>query len=201
MKGDPEFAHAVSHLRTCQCTVEDIDLFNTHVIKSTENMDGVGMSTADKSNATAIVSTNLLQESINAHKAHANCTGPSSPTLITCAAQDNILCGPCSGETIKRLLNMNMFKLIANGALPGYIPLYKGMSVILCHQNISTKQQITNGSQGTVKQINTENTPHGFTYCKSLIIEFPQNKAHFAELPPHYSPFTPISWTFATKLL
>jgi hypothetical protein len=91
------------------------------------------MSTSNKTNSTAIVSTNLLHESINARKAHANCTGPNTPTLITCVAQDNILSGPCSTETIKHLLNMNMTKLTADGALPGYIPLYVGMPVILRH--------------------------------------------------------------------
>jgi hypothetical protein len=132
MKGDPEYAHAVNHLRTCQCTTEDMDLFNSCVIKSADNPNGVDMSTTNKTSSMAIVSTNLLRESINAHKAHTNCTGPNSPTLITCIAQDNILSGPCSTETIKHLLSMNMTKLTAD-ALPGYIPLYVSMPIILHH--------------------------------------------------------------------
>ena len=183
MKTDPEYARAVNHLRIRQCTTEDMDLFNSRVIKSADNPDGIDMNTSDKTNSTAIVSTNLLRESINARKAHANCTGPNSPTLITCAAQDDILSGPSSTETIKRLLNMNMTKLTSDGALPGFVPLYVSMPVILCHRNISTELGITNGSQGIVRQINTDTTPHGVTYGKSLIVEFPKSRARFPALP------------------
>ena len=200
MKTDPEYARAVNHLRIRQCTTEDMDLFNSRVIKSADNPDGIDMNTSDKTNSTAIVSTNLLRESINARKAHANCTGPNSPTLITCAAQDDILSGPSSTETIKRLLNMNMTKLTSDGALPGFVPLYVGMPVILRHRNISTELGITNGSQGIVRQINTDTTPHGVTYGKSLIVEFPKSRARFPELPMGYVPITSISWSFATKL-
>lgn len=175
MKGDPEYTRAVNHLRTRQCTTEDMDPFNSSIIKSADYPNGVDMSTTNKTCSMAIVSTNLVRESINARKAHTNCTGPNSPTLITCAAQDDILSGPCSTETIKHLLNMNMTKLTADGALPGYIPLYVGMPVILRHRNISTELGITNGSQGIVRQINTDTTPHGFIYSKSLLVEFPKS--------------------------
>jgi len=88
MKGDPEYTRAVNNLRTCQCTHKDVDLFNSRVIKSADNPDGVDMNTDDNINSTAIMTTNLLHEAINAHKAHANCLGPNLPTLITCAARD-----------------------------------------------------------------------------------------------------------------
>jgi PIF1-like helicase len=129
MKGDPEYARAVNNLRIHQCSQQDIDLFNSRVIKSVDNPNGVDMSADDKVNSTAIVSTNLLRENINARKARANCQGPNSPTLITCSAHDDIVSGPCSSEIIKHLLNMNMSKLTADGALPGFVPLYVGMPV------------------------------------------------------------------------
>jgi hypothetical protein len=88
------------------------------------------MNNDGKIDSTAIVNTNLLRETINAHKACANCLGPNSPTLITCAARDDIISGP-SLEIIKHLLNMNMSKMTVDGALPGYVPLYVGMPVIL----------------------------------------------------------------------
>ena len=200
MKGDAEYSQAVNNLHTHQCTIEDVDLFNSCVIKSIQYPNGIDMNTVDKTGSTAIVSTNLLRESINAHKAHANCTGPSSPRLITCAAHDNILCGPSGHDTITYLLNMNMLKLTSEGALPGFVPLYVGMPVILHHKNISTELRVTNASQGIVRQINTEQTIHGFTFAKSVIVEFPMSKATFQQLPPHYFPITPMSWTFAMKL-
>lgn len=199
MKGDPEYARAVNNLRIRQCSQQDIDLFNSRVIKSVDNPNGVDMSANDKVNSTAIVSTNLLRENINARKARANCQGPNSPTLITCGARDDIVSGPCSSEIIKHLLNMNMSKLTADGALPGFVPLYVGMPVILRHKNISTELHITNGSQGIVRQINTEQTSYGITYAKTIIVEFPKSKATFADLPDHYFPIVPISWSFAMK--
>ena len=200
MKGDTEYSQAVNNLCTCQCTNEDVDLFNSRVIKSIQNPNGININTVDKAGSTAIVSTNLLHKTINARKAQANCTGPNSPMLITCAARDNILCGPGGHDMITHLLNMNMSKLTAEGALPGFVPLYVGMPVILHHKNISTELRVTNGSRGIVRQINTEETIHGFTFAKSVIVEFPMSKATFKQMPTRYFPITPISWTFATKL-
>jgi len=41
---------------------------------------------------------------------------------------------------------------------------------------------------------------HSITYAKSTIVKFPKSKAKFNDLPQHYFPIMPISWTFATKL-
>ena len=35
--------------------------------------------------------------------------------------------------------------------LPGFIPLYIGMSIVLCVKNISTELGIANGAQGVLK--------------------------------------------------
>jgi hypothetical protein len=85
MKVDPEYGNAVTRLRHCQCTLEDVELFNSRVIRSADNPNGVDMGTDNTINSTAIIHTNLLCEMINARKAHSNCTGPDSPTLVTCA--------------------------------------------------------------------------------------------------------------------
>jgi hypothetical protein len=200
MKSDAEYSRAVNNLRTRQCTIEDVELFNSRVIKTSRNPDGIDMDTNDKANSTAIVPTNLLREAINARKARANCTGPHSPALITCAARDKIWCGPSDPETFKHLLNMNVCRMTAEGALPGFLPLYIGMPVILRHRNISTELRVTNGSQGIVRQINMDESSYGFTHAKSVIVEFPMSKAAFEQLPPHYFPIVPISWSFATKV-
>ena len=198
MRGDPEFGAAINRLRTRECTVDDVDLFNSRLIKSADNPTGIDMCLSGKLNSTAIVSMNLLWEAINARKARANCSGPSSPTLITCGARDSILSGPNSNEIIRYLLNLNMTK--QEGALGGYIPLYVGMPVILRHKNISTELGITNGSQGTVRQIDMAITPAGITYGTCVIVHFPRSKAHFSNLPSQHFPITPITWKFTTKL-
>ena len=57
MKADPEYASAVTHLRTRECNITDADLFNTRLIKSASHEDGIDMSNDDNFNATAIVDT------------------------------------------------------------------------------------------------------------------------------------------------
>jgi hypothetical protein len=57
-----------------------------------QHPEGIDMGTEDKIDTTAIVSTNLLPENINARKTRANCasTSPGNPTLFTCAANDHL---------------------------------------------------------------------------------------------------------------
>ena len=51
---------AVTHLRTRECTLDDVDLFNSRVIKSSTFEHGIVMNEDNNFNATAIVRTNLL---------------------------------------------------------------------------------------------------------------------------------------------
>lgn len=82
-----EYASAVQRLRTRQCHFEDIELFNTRLMKSACHPEGIDMGKKENSCAAIIVNTNLLWEALNMEKAHSltNCTGPN---LILCAAHD-----------------------------------------------------------------------------------------------------------------
>jgi hypothetical protein len=102
------------------------------------------MSAGENTNATAIVATNLLCQAINMRKAKANC---SDDQLILCAAMDTGNGDVISQPSRSDLLNVDVSKLGSEGALPGFIPLYNGMPVILHRKNISTELGITNGSQ------------------------------------------------------
>jgi hypothetical protein len=44
-----------------------------------------------------------------------------------------------------------------------------------------------------------ELTSYAIIYMKTIIVEFPKSKATFADLPDHYFPIVPISWSFAIK--
>jgi PIF1-like helicase len=129
MKDDPDYAQAVLNLRKRTCTVSDIELFNSRVVMSVEHPHGIDMSTDGNENATAIVATNLLRQAINMQKAVANCAG--SNKLVLCAALDIT-----DGEVVplpsrSDLLNLDVSKLAGEGALPGFVPLYNNMPVIL----------------------------------------------------------------------
>ena len=60
METDPQYASAVTHLSTRECTLDDVDLFNSRIIKSSTFEHGIVMSEDNNFNATAIVRTNLL---------------------------------------------------------------------------------------------------------------------------------------------
>jgi len=87
------------------------------------------MSTDGNEHATAIVSTNLLCQAINMHKANANCANNNK--LVLCAALDTANGEVVSLPSRSDLLNLDVTKLSHEGALPGFIPLYEGMPVIL----------------------------------------------------------------------
>lgn len=70
MKGDVAYEAAVARLRTHQCMYEDVEMFNSQVIKSANNPDGVDMGSVDNVNAAAIMATNTVQGIFNVEKAH-----------------------------------------------------------------------------------------------------------------------------------
>jgi len=199
MKQDPEYGAAVRRLRVRECTLEDVELFNSRVIKSATNEEGIDMSIPTNFSAAAIVRTNLLRETLNHRKAQANSAKTNEP-LIVCAALDKCATRDLTRRDREQLLNLNLTSSKLQNALPGFVPLYVGMPVVLRMKNISTDLGITNGSQGIVRQIYTSICPVGLTYCTCAIVEFPDCKISLPGLPKGYFPIVPSKWTFTTLL-
>jgi len=111
MKSDPEYASAVQRLQTQQCHLEDVELFNSHVIKSNDHPEGVDMGDNENFDASVIVNTNLLREKLNMEKAHASCTSidDRNTKLIICAAYDIPSSAhiPLSKKEADQILHMN----------------------------------------------------------------------------------------------
>jgi len=84
--------------------------------------------------------------------------------------------------------------------LPGFVPLYIGMPVVLKTRNISTDLGITNGSQGIVRSIQTKICSVGLTYCTCILVEFPDSKVALPGLLRSYFPIVPMKTTFTTLL-
>jgi hypothetical protein len=195
MKEDPEFAAAVGRLRVRECNVGDVELFNERVIKSARNSRGLDMS-GDRQKATMLVGTNFVRELLNNNKAKSSCTGE----LEYCAARDLIDgAEPTVGER-KHLLSLNLADFSSEGALPGFIPLFIGMPVILRNRNISTELGITNGSQGVVRRIFTEPCANHYSIPTCVIVEFPDSTVEIPGLPSHCFPLTPTTWKFNISL-
>ncbi len=68
MKSDPEYADAVSRLRVRSCTEQDVDMFNSRIIKSEEHPKGIDMSVEPYINSTVIVARNMKRITINFQK-------------------------------------------------------------------------------------------------------------------------------------
>lgn len=197
MKLDPAYAEAVNRLRVRSCTYEDVELFNSRVIKSANNPSGVDMGSPENVQAAAIVATNNVREALNARKAEVSCEGSE---LVSSHALDRCTHHDLTPEERRRLLRMNFNNIKASNPLPGVVPLYIGMPVILRGRNISTDLGVTNGSQGFVRHVVTEASPSGLTHVKCAIVEFPASKVHLSNLPRLYFPILPITWTFTTLL-
>ena len=94
IKDDPEYAAAISRLETRECTLDDIDLFNSTVICSASHENSIDMHSPNKNNATSIVDTNTMCEILNAHKAESKCAEFDQP-LVMCAAVNR-----CTSENL-----------------------------------------------------------------------------------------------------
>jgi hypothetical protein len=197
MKLDPEYADAVSRLRVRECTYEDVELFNSRVIRSADNSIGIDMGSAPNIEAAAIVTTNNVREALNARKAEATC---GASDMVSSHALDRCAHRELTREEQHKLLRLNFNNVRASNSLPGVIPLYVGMPVILRVRNISTDLGITNGSQGIVRHLVTEACQSGLTHVRCAIVEFPTSKVHLSKLPPSFFPIMPVNWSFTTLL-
>jgi ATP-dependent exoDNAse (exonuclease V) alpha subunit len=105
-----------------------------------------------------------------------------------------------SRQLWEHLLQLDITALMSAGSLPGCIPLYVGMPVILQTRNLCMDLGVANGSQGIIKHIYTAICEFGFTYCTCALVEFPTSWVAIPGLPAGIFPVTPISWSFMTLL-
>jgi len=129
MKDDLEYGNAVLRLRKCKCIMEDVDLFNSCVIKSVNYPGGIDMGIDGNEESVIIVSKNLNQQVINMRKAVAMCA--NSDKLVLCSALDTVKDANIQPSSRQDLLKMDISWYSHEGALPGYVPMYEGMPIIL----------------------------------------------------------------------
>jgi PIF1-like helicase len=161
MQGDPPYAQAVYRLCHRECTMGDLEIFNSRCVVSTENPSGIRMDNVSNIDGVAIVPTNRLRELLNVKKVLSKTGGQHQPELIICAADDIV-----QGMTLPKSSREWLLKQDFNGiqsSLPGFLPLYEGMPVVLRSKNLSTDLKITNGSQGIIRKIFTKTCTSGFT--------------------------------------
>ena len=180
MKADPDFGDAVGCLRIRECTMEDVDLFNCSIICSPTSHQAVDMSAPEEKNAVCIVDTNAIQEILNIRKAHSICT-ESGDALVMSEAIDKCSLTSLSNTQVHHLLNMD-FSPKLKQSLPGFVPLFINMPVILCNKNLSTDLGITSGAQGILKIFYTAMSKTELTYCTCAIVYFPSSKVQLSGL-------------------
>jgi ATP-dependent exoDNAse (exonuclease V) alpha subunit len=135
-------------------------------------------------------------------KARSSCN-PTGPDLILCAARDipSSTQASLSRNETQQILRCNFSSSKNQGALPGFVPLFIGMPIILRTQNLSTDLKITNGSQGYVRKIDVETSPDGLTYCSCVLVEFLDSPVQLDGLPQGYFPITPVTWSFMASFV
>jgi hypothetical protein len=201
MKDDPGYAEAVLRLRTRTCTFDDVDLFNSRLIRSETHPNGVNLGTPENLLAAAIVNTNHIREELNYHKCVSNAKMKNQLLLICCARDLNRDTNShISNEHRQHLLKLDTSAFTGNGALPGVLALYIDMPIILRMRNLSTDLGISNGSQGYLKKLVTESLEDGTTVPKLAIVDFPSSKVKLDGLPVGYFLIEPISWSFSTPI-
>ena len=193
MKSNPEYASAVRRLRVRSCNLGDVELFNSRVVKSVRHLDGLSM-TGEQEKATMLVRTNFVRELVNNTKAKSSFQGE----LTYCATHDLVNGSEPMLDEWKHLLSLNLADFSSEGALPGLIPLYTGMPVILRNCNVSTELGITNGSQGMVRKIFTKPCTSNYSVAHCVVVEFPDSSVQIPGLPPRHFPLTPATWKFTT---
>ena len=107
MKDSPQYGAAVQSLQIQKCTLEDMELFNTCVIRSVTNEKGIDMSTLENFSAAAIVRNQPIARGFESQKAMANCACSNKQPVI-CAAVDICATHILSHCDHEHLLNMNV---------------------------------------------------------------------------------------------
>lgn len=104
MKSDLEYGNTVLQLRKWECTLEDVDLFNTRVVKSVETPNDVDMSTERNYGAATIVATNKMREALNQQKVYSQ--APDTMDVVTCFTLDKCSHKQLTLDERRTLLNL-----------------------------------------------------------------------------------------------
>jgi len=200
MEGDPEYAAAVLRLRTRECILDDVELFNSRVLRSDTHPDGVDLSEPKYTHATVLVTTNQVRQEINAAKAKA--LGGHLPSYIECAAVDvlskNVSQSVELTASHKQTLLHHDF---GRDALPGILAFYEGMPVFLRMKNHSVPLKATNGAKGTVVQVvASEPDANGMRHVKLILVKLDNSQANLSKLGPSVFPIFPHSCTIKINL-
>jgi hypothetical protein len=205
MKTDPEYGQAVMRLRKRECTLADVELFNSRVIKSDMRPAGVDVLKNNGTDACVLVSDNWRRQALNNAKAHANSKALFKCEPVLCSAEDTwksedpLLQGK-DREIAISLVNLELSTLVKS--LPGSIPLYEGMPVILRNANIATSLKVANGTQCTITKIYSHiHKVTKLTHADCVIVHIPGCKAKFDDLPPECFPIFPVKWSFTSHIL
>ena len=193
MKDDPEYAAAVLRYRERKCTLDDVDLFNSRLIQSLENPNGVDLSLPRYRDAAAIVSRNRTRQVLNLEKAWAKTSGPNAPRLISCHAKHT----SNGRKEVPADIHKHFLEVEStsdnNKIRPPVLDLYIGAPVIIRQGNISVELGVTTGAQGFVRGLELEQLESGDMHASLAIVEFPDADFQLDGLPKNHFPIKAVS--------
>jgi hypothetical protein len=190
MKDDPEFATAVLRYRKRECTLDDVDLFNSCLVKSLHHPTGTDLGLPAFRDASAIVARNRTRQALNVDKARAKTNGDNAPDLIQCHAK-HTMAGKreVPADVHKHLVDASD----ANKSRLAVLDLYVGAPVILRQGNISVELGITTGAQGFVRGLELEQLNSGDMHASVAIVEFDDADFQLEGLPRNHFPIKAVS--------
>ena len=191
MMDDADYVEAVLRYRKCESTLDDVELFNSWLIKSLENPHGVDLGTPAYWDASAIVSHNRTCQILNLDKALAQTTGGHAPRLIRCHAKHTT-----RGKTeVPADIHTHFVDLEGlsddNKSQPPVLDLYIGAPMVVQQGNISIELGVTMGAQGIVRSLEQLNS--GDIHASLAIVEFPHGNFQLDGLPRNYFPIKATS--------
>jgi hypothetical protein len=126
MEGDNEFAEAVLQLRLHEALMkEDVALFNSRVVRSPNNPQGVDLAEERFRDLIAVVEYNKTRMALNSVKAHHQTSSPGAPKLLTCAARHKL-----AREDVHPAMQRICLQTY-HAKLPGELEVYIGAPVVL----------------------------------------------------------------------
>ncbi|KAE8221649.1 hypothetical protein CF319_g5026 [Tilletia indica] len=188
---DQDMAAALRRLRIRQSTVEDVQLFNSNIIRSSKNPFGAVL----EGNPEVIVlaKTNDTVRALNHRRAALHVATFGGEVAISHAHDSTG--GPISSTTRAALMAFHGSSKLKAGL--GRLPLFVGMPVVFKGGNPSVALGVTNGAFATVAGYDLQTDRLGFTVARGVLLKFPRlEHIQLTNLPQGTFPVAPASSSF-----
>ncbi|CAD6983220.1 unnamed protein product, partial [Tilletia controversa] len=192
---DAGMAAALSRLRIRACTHDDVNLFNSNVLRSTENPTGVEVK--GRGGLVVLARTNATVRALNERKASVQAS-MDRKNLTTSHAIDksSVSMDSALRRTLLSYNGQSQKRKIGAARLP----LYIGMPIVYRGRNASICLGVTNGAFGSVAGWDVSTDKWGHKVATGAVIRFDEEAQwSLTGLQPGCLPVYPATTSFSFK--